>query len=110
MSETIKFNESGIHGLVDSDYFVFEENEIVELFRHHYPIGRNIFHDIESHNTFTIKLSPNKQTTIMFIPDESSRNYLIQIIKPSGTELVLPKRLLEYLSEKEPIKIQRKNG
>jgi len=110
MSKTIKFQETGIHGLVFSDYYVLEENEVIELFRQHPPIGRNVFQDIENHRAFTIKVPSNEQITIMLIPDESSRKYLVQIIMPSGTELIIPKILKEYLSAKEPIKIEQKDG
>ena len=110
MSKTIQFYEIPINGLVESDYYVLEEHEVIEIFRQHTPFGHNVFKDIEEHKPFTTNEPLNKQIVITFIPDESSRRYLIQIIMPSGTELIIPQKLKEYLLAKEPIKIKRKNG
>ena len=109
MSETIKFYEN-TPGLVDSDYYVLEEEEIIELFRRHPAIGGNAFLSIENRRMFTTQEPTNQRIVTQFIPDESSKKYIVQITMPTGTELVLSQTLKDYLLAKEPIQSGQRNG
>lgn len=110
MSETIKFKDSGFAGLMESEYYVFEQDEVIAIFKEHQVQGANVFKQIEKHKVVAVEMAEDRRIKVQFWPDKSSDRYVMQIVMPTGIEPVLPEKLLSYLKEKEPTEFNVKNG
>lgn len=110
MSETIKFKEAGPGNLLESEYYVFEKDEVISIFKENRVQGSNVFKQIENHEVVAVEMPDDRRIKVHFWPDQSSDRYVMQIIMPEGVEPVLPEKLLSYLKEKEPTQFNRKDG
>lgn len=88
-----------------SDTFILGQEEAEYIVEEHGDAQGSAEKMVQSGDLFQLESQKDCPSTYRFQPgmiDDGSRIWLVQVLKPAGDELDLPRRLGEVLSDKEP--------
>jgi len=104
MPPKLNFQPVGDTHLLQSDSFPVSKDEIEYIIGPGNIVGGDIRSMIDNHQVIPLEPEEDRRIKYVFWPagDDANR-WVVDVVKPQGAQTVLPERLIEVLSTKEPI-------